>query len=434
MDQVTIGVIILAALMVVMFMGLPVWNSMILTAIVGLAVLGEPRILQGIGQITISSMLDNTFAVLPVFLIMGEFGDISGVMKDAYRSVNIWMGRIRGGLAMASVAGAAIFSLVSGSNMACAAIMTRIALPQLNEHKYDPRLSVGALAAGGSLGNLVPPGTLLVIYAIIAEVSLGKLFVACYVPGFLLAAMYMLQIYIQCKLKPSMGPAAGDFAWKEKMFALKGLVHVGLILLVTLGGIQFGVFTPNEAASISAAFIFVVAVARRMVNKQNLLTAFKNTVATTGMALAIIIGTQIFNIFVTISGVPQALASWLTGLNLSPFSVVVIIMIVYFIMGIPMSGLTIVLLTMPILLPVLHAFHIDLLWFGVLTIAQCELATLSPPVGNTLYVIAQMSKPYGISMADVFWGALPFCVTCLVFIILLLLFPSVSLFLVSQMH
>ena len=203
--------------------------------------------------------------------------------------------------------------------------------------------------------------------------------------------------------------------------------------MITLGGIQFGVFTPNEAASVSTVFVFLYALVRKTLNGQNLLQAFKNTLVTTGMAFAILIGANIFNVFIAISGLPQALAAWLIGLHLSALGVVILIMVVYFILGIPMNALTILLLTLPIFLPVLNAYHIDLIWFGVLAIIQCELANLTPPVGMNLFVVAAMAKPRGISMGTVFRGSIPFCVTCVVFIVLLIAFPQISLFLVSQM-
>jgi C4-dicarboxylate transporter DctM subunit len=303
----------------------------------------------------------------------------------------------------------------------------------LLKHKYDPGLATGALAAGGTLGNLVPPGVLLVLYAIMADVSLGKFFVACYLPGFLLTFMYVVQIYIQCKLNPSLGPSAGSTTWKEKLFAIKGIAPVVTVLIAFLGGIQLGVFTPNEGASVCTVFVFLYALIRRTLNGQNLLQVFKNTLVTTGMALAILIGANIFNVLIATSGLAQALAEWLTELNLSALGVVIVIMEVYFIMGIPLDPLPMLMLTIPVFLPVLRAYDINLLWFGVLAIVQFELAQLTPPVGMYLFVVAQMVKANGISMGTVFRGSIPFCVTCVVFLILLIAFPQIALFMVSLM-
>jgi tripartite ATP-independent transporter DctM subunit len=417
-----------------MFLQVPIWLCMLLVGVVGYVLIGGGGVVTTLGLTALGSVENYTFAVMPVFLLMGEIGDLSGMMRDAYRSANIWLGRLRGGLAMASLVGAGLFSLVSGSSLACSAIMTRIALPQLMQYKYDPGLAAGALAAGGTLGNLIPPGFLIVLYCIMTDVSLGKLFVALYVPGFLLMFMYMVQIYIQCTFKPSLGPAARSFSWTEKLKSSTGLMAVTVVFVLTLGGIQFGVFTPNEAASVSTVFVLVYALWKRTLTGQNLFRACRNTVSTTGMGLAILIGAQVFNVFIAASTLPQALIDWMVSLQLSKLSVIVIIMVLYFIMGIPMNGTTILLLTLPILLPVLKMYKIDLIWFGVLAITQCELANISPPVGMNLFVVAAMGKPFGISMATVFRGSLPYMWTCVLFVVLLVLFPQISLFLVQAMR
>ena len=429
-----VGAIAIGVLLLLMFLGLPIWISMILVGSVGIAMTaGGDKVLPAIGLLARSTVSDYTFAVMPVFLLMGEFADMSGMMRDAYRSANILLGALRGGLAMASVVGAAAFSLVSGSSMACSAIMARIALPKLLDYNYDPGLATGALAAGGTLGNLIPPGVIIVVYAIMTESSISKLYVACYIPGFLLTFMYMAQIYVQCRLDPSKGRPAGSSSWKDKLFAIKGLAAVIVVFGLTLGGIQFGVFTPTEAASISTVFVFFLAMIRRTLTGKSVLMAFKSTLVTTGMALALLVGAQIFNNFMAFSRLPQVLAGWLIGLNLSQLGLIILIMVVYFIIGIPMNGMTILLLTLPILLPVLKSFNVDLIWFGVLAIAQCELANLTPPVGMNLFVVAAIAKPQGISMGTVFRGSIPFCVTCVVFIVLVIAFPQIALFLVNLM-
>jgi tripartite ATP-independent transporter DctM subunit len=434
MNPELVGTVAIGVMLLLLFLGLPVAICLILVGSVGYAVIvGGNQALMMVALTASSTLSSYTFAVFPVFLLMGELGDISGMMTEAYDAMNTWLGKVRGGLAMASVVGASLFSCVSGSSISCAAVMTRVAVPSLLKHKYDPGLATGALAAGGTLGNLVPPGVLLVLYAIMADVSLGKFFVACYLPGFLLTFMYVVQIYIQCKLNPSLGPGTSSTIWKEKLFAIKGIAPVVIVLIAFLGGIQFGVFTPNEGASVCTVFVFLYALIRKTLNGQNLLQVFKNTLVTTGMALAILIGANIFNVFIATSGLAQALAVWLTELHLSSLNVVILIMVIYFIVGIPMDPLPMLMLTIPIFLPVLKAYQIDLLWFGVLAIVQFELANLTPPVGMYLFVVAQMVKKNGISMGTVFRGSVPFCVTCVVFIVLLIAFPQIALFMVSLM-
>jgi tripartite ATP-independent transporter DctM subunit len=434
MNPELVGAVAIGVMLLLLFLGLPVAICLILVGSVGYAIIvGGNQALMMVAMEASSTLSSYTFAVFPVFLLMGELGDISGMMNEAYDAMNTWLGKVRGGLAMASVVGASLFSCVSGSSISCAAVMTRVAVPSLLKHKYDPGLATGALAAGGTLGNLVPPGVILVLYAIMTEVSLGKFFVACYLPGFLLTFMYVVQIYIQCKLNPSLGPGASSSTWKEKLFAIKGIAPVMIVLIAFLGGIQFGVFTPNEGASVCTVFVFLYALYRKTLNGQNLLQVFESTLVTTGMALAILIGANIFNVFIATSGLAQALAEWLTELNLSALGVVIVIMVVYFIMGIPLDPLPMLMLTIPVFLPVLRAYDINLLWFGVLAIVQFELAQLTPPVGMYLFVVAQMVKANGISMGTVFRGSIPFCVTCVVFLILLIAFPQIALFMVSLM-
>lgn len=434
MNSELLGGVAIIVLLLLMFIGVPIWISMVVVGIAGFALLSEwQQAMNMVAQNAIGALQNYTFAVLPVFMLMGELADISRMMTDAYRSITIWASKVPGGLAMASILGAAGFSCVSGSSVATAAIMTRVALPQLLDRKYDKRLAVGALAAGGTLGNLIPPGGLLVVYAVLAEVSLGQFFIACYLPGFLLTFMYLVQIFIQCKLNPSLAPGGSSTTWKQKLVATKGLVAVFVVFLIVMGGIQFGVFTPNEAASISTVFIFIYALVRRTLNGKNFLQALKSTLVVSGMAMAVIIGANTLNVFVAVSGLATALSEWLVSINVSALGLVILIMVAYFILGIPMDPTSVLLLTLPIFLPVLQTFHVDMLWFGVLAIIQCELGNLTPPVGMNLFVVAAAAKPKGVSMSDVFWGSLPFCITCAVALVLCVAFPQLSLLLVNLM-
>jgi len=311
--------------------------------------------------------------------------------------------------------------------------MSRVALPQLIKHKYAPELATGALAAGGTLGNLVPPGILLVFYAILTECSLGQLFIATIIPGVLLVLMYWLQIYIQCVRNPALGPRTEAVPFRKKLAELKHIIPLVVVFSLVMGGIWLGVYTPNEAAAIGTVVVFVYALARRTFNRRAVRRAFVNTMGTTGMALAIIIGASIFSTFMTVSGLPQALSAWLVSYDLSALQLIAVIMVLQFLLGIPLDPLTVILVTVPILLPVLNAYGINLVWFGVLVIVQAELANISPPVGLNLFVTASVGKPYGITMEQVFRGSLPFCGTMVVFLALLVAFPQISMFLVERM-
>lgn len=425
-----VGAAGIGVMLVLMFLDVPVWVCMGLVGFVGCGLIhGFHNALNLVALLTDSIIGDYMLSVLPLFLLMGEFADISGLMEKAYRATNIWLGNLPGGLAMASIVGAGAFSAISGSSMACAALMGRVALPHLLNHKYDEKLAVGALCAGGTLGNLIPPGILIIFYCIITSTSIEGVFAACIIPGIILTLMYCIQIYIQCKRNPVLGPRAGGTTWRQKLLSMKDGAPLVIVFALVMGGIWIGTFTPSEAAAVGTVFVLIYAVMRRTVNRQNLIQAFKNTLGTTGMAFAILIGVSIFNSFMTFSGLTKALATWVTGLDVAPIVVVIVIMIVYSVLGGPLSVFTLMLLTVPIFATILSAIKVDLVWFGVLVIIQMEFANLTPPVGINLFVIGQMAKPRGISMESVFRGVLPFCLTMVVFNTLMVAFPQIAMWL-----
>jgi len=435
MNPELVGIVGIGIMLLLMFLGIPIAVCMASVGLVGYAVLcGTHKALVMVGMVPYSTVASYVLSVLPVYLLLGEFADVSGLMRDSYRAANTWLGNLPGGLAMASISGAAIFSAVSGSSMACAAIMTRISLPSLlDEYKYDPRLATGALAAGGTLGNLVPPGIAFVFYALMSETSIGKLYIAALIPGVILTLMYLVQIYIQCKLNPSLGPRGVRTTWKKKLFATKDVIALAIIFALVMGGIWFGIFTATEGGAVGTVFTFFFALFRRTLNRQILLQVIKNSINISGMAFAIIIGAQIFTCFITVSGLSQALAAWVIDLKLSALGVVICIMIIYFILGTAMDTITMILLTLPIFLGVVNSLGIDLIWFGVLVIIQMELSNITPPVGMNLFVVAGMVKERGISMGTIFWGVLPFCLTMLLFTAIMVAFPQISLFLTKAM-
>jgi C4-dicarboxylate transporter, DctM subunit len=435
MNPELVGCIGIALMLLLMFLGIPIAVCMASVGLAGYAVLcGTNKALLMVGMVPYSTIASYILSVLPVYLLMGEFADISGLMRDSYRAANTWLGNLPGGLAMASIVGAALFSAVSGSSMACAAIMTRISLPSLlDEYKYDPRLATGALAAGGTLGNLVPPGIAFVFYALMSETSIGKLYVAAMIPGVVLTLMYLVQIYIQCKVNPLLGPRGGRTTWRQKLFAVKDIVALTIVFALVMGGIWFGIFTATEAGAIGTIFTFLFALVRKTVNRKSLAQVMLNTINISGMAFAIIIGAQIFTFFITVSGLSQELAQWVTDLKMSPLGILICIMLIYYVLGTAMDTITMILLTLPIFLGVVKNAGIDLIWFGVLVIIQMELSNISPPVGMNLFVVAGMVKERNISMGTVFWGVVPFCLTMTLFTVLIIAFPQISLFLTKWM-
>ena len=430
-----IGALGIALMLVFMFLGIPIAICMASAGFIGLtAISGFHGAMNMVGIIPYSTIAAYLLTVLPVYLLMGEFADVSGLMKDSYRAANSWLGGLPGGLAMASIVGAALFSAVSGSSMACAAIMTRISLPSLlDEYKYSPRLATGALCAGGSLGNLIPPGIAFVFYALMSETSIGALYVAATIPGIVLTLMYLVQIYVQCRLNPALGPRGRRTTWKEKLFATKDVIALTIVFGLIIGGIWAGIFTATEAGAIGTLFTLVFTIFKRQFNKRHLVQVLKNTIGISGMAFAIILGAEIFSRFIAVSRLAVGLASWVLSLNVSPITVIICIMIVYFILGTAMDAMTMILLTLPIFLGIMNALHIDLIWFGVLVIIQIELANITPPVGMNLFVVGAMVKDRNIPISAIFIGVLPFCFTMLLFNALMVAFPQLSLVLTRSM-
>lgn len=430
-----IGLIGLVVMMVFMFIGLPIYVSMGLTGLLGYAALrGVHLALAMAGGLPWSTLADFTMAVLPLFILMGEFASASGMMTDAYRAANTWIGNLPGGLASASIVGACLFSCVSGSSMACAAMMTEVAYPALTALNYDKRLAVGALAAGGTLGSLVPPGLAYVFYSMMSEVSLGDLYIASIIPGFVLTTMYVLQIYIQCKINPKAGPPAGASTFKQKAIAFKWAWPLIALFAVVMGGIWFGVFLPSEAAAIGCLGAIVYALAKRSVNRKTMGQSFKSTLRICGMAFACVTGAFLFTRFIAISRLPTMLADWVVGLGLSRVGVIVCIMLIYFILGTAMDTISMMLLTLPILIPLVNSMGIDLVWFGVLCVIQMELSAITPPTGMNMFVVAGMLKDKGVTMMDVFRGVIPFCVTMVIFNIGLIIWPQIAMYLVHTMR
>ncbi len=432
MSPLEIGIIGIVALFFFMAIGLPVGFAMALVGFGGLIIIDGfgPAILR-MGLVPFTTVASYIFSVLPLFVLMGEFSSISGIVPDAYRAMYTWMGRLPGGLAMATVGGCAGFAAVCGSSSATAATMTRIALPEMIEYKYDSKLAVGSLAAGGTMGILIPPSLPLILYGVIAEQSVGRLFMAGVFPGILEAVFYMFTIYILCKLNPLLGPTGARTSWQQKFAALKkvwGLLTISLLVLV---GIWGGIFTPTEAGAVGAFFAFLFVLFKRRLTRQNLLSSFIDTIGTTGMAFGILIGAMIFGYFITVSRLPAELAGIVAVLPIPPLGILITILILYLIMGCFISSLAVLLLLTPIFLSLLSTLGFDLIWFGILMARMAEIGTITPPVGINVFVVKGMAKD--ISMGTVYRGVIPFIIADVFHVALLIVFPQLSLFLPKTM-
>jgi tripartite ATP-independent transporter DctM subunit len=431
MSPILIGAIALAILFFLMFFEMPIAFAMALVGFCGFTLLSNfDAALNMVGLVPYSTAADYIFSVLPLFLLMGEFAGISGIMGEAYGTLNKWIGHFPGGLAMAMVGGCAAFGAVCGSSVATGATMARVALPEMRKYHYDEGLSTGSLAAGGTLGIMIPPSMQFILYGVIAEQSIGKLFMAGVLPGILLSFLFMVSIYIVTKRNPLMGPASARMGWKERFVSLKGIWGVVLLFAIVMGGIWGGFLTPTEAAAAGVVVSFVLVVVRGQLNRKNMAIAIKGALMTTGMCLAVLIGAMIFGYFIALTTLPMALAKFVSSLAIPPLGILICILVVYLILGCLMDALAMVLLTMPIFIPVILALGFDPIWFGVILCLMCEMALITPPVGMNVFVISGMS---GVKMYTVFKGIMPFLTAMVVCMALLIAFPQISLWLPRTM-
>jgi tripartite ATP-independent transporter DctM subunit len=314
--------------------GMPIGLAMALMGFIGISLIsGMTAALGSLGIVPYSTVASYVLSVIPTFILMGELAFLSGMMTEAYSSINKWLGHLPGGLAMATIGGCAAFAATCGSSVACATVMVPVAVPEMKKYGYDSKLSLGCIAAGGTLGILIPPSTPMVVYAIFAEQSIGKLFIAGILPGLLLTFLFMLTIYTLSRVMPAMGPPGPKTHWRDRFAAIKGVWLVGLLVILVLGGIWGGIFTPGEAGGIGAIGAFLIALGKKSLTKDNMLQSLENTARTTAMIFTIMIGAMIFNGFLAVTKLPFMLSDFVSGLAVPPTAILVAILFLYLILG-----------------------------------------------------------------------------------------------------
>ena len=426
------GALVLLGLMLVLLAGMP-----IAFALGGIAWLGIwwPRNMTVANTITVNQIFDlaqtHTFTVLPLFILMGNLIARARISHDLYAASNAFMGHYRGGLAMATIAACAGFSAVSGSSMATASTMSRVAMPPMRKLGYHDSLAAGSITAGGTLGILIPPSVILLIYGILTSTNIGQLFIAGIVPGLLAVVGYLLAIVIVTRLNPAAGPAGPRTPWPERLRLLAGVGPVVVLFALVLGGIYLGVFTPTEAAGIGAAGAFLFVLARRRLSWTGLWDILSESARTSAMMIALLFGATLFNNFLDLLGFARALSDWLNALDVSPFTVLMAMMVVYLVLGLFLESLSMMLLTIPIFFPITQALGIDPIWFGILVVVAIEISLITPPVGLNVFILKIMVR--NISLVTIFRGILPFFIADLVRLGLLLAFPALVLFLPRMM-
>jgi len=427
-----IGIIGVIALFVLIALGLPIGVAMGMVAVVGLAYITNfEAAMSRLGQTAFTMTSNYLTAVIPIFVLMGEFAFISGLTREAYAAMYKWLGRLPGGLAMATIGGCASFAAVCGSSEATAVTMGAVALPEMSEYKYDSRLALGSVAAGGTLGILIPPSMAFILYGLITEESIGKLFLAGVFPGILLAFLFMITIYIMARKDPKMGPPGPKTNWRNRMSAFKDIWGVAVLFLMVMGGIYGGIFTPTEAAAAGAFGAFVIGLCRRRLTWSNILTSFRNTLRTTGMVFIIIIGAVLFGYLMASSGLTIALADFVTGLPLPPIGILISILLLFLVMGCLMDAFAMMLIIVPILFPVIINLEFDPVWFGVLVVIMMEMGMITPPIGMNVFVISGVARD--VPMLTIFRGIMPFVLAMAVCVAVIVAFPQVALFLPAAM-
>jgi tripartite ATP-independent transporter DctM subunit len=362
---------------------------------------------------------------------MGQFAYVSGISTDIYNTVYNWMGHLRGGLAIATVLACAFFSAVSGSSLATGATMGMVAIPEMLKYKYHPQLATGCVAAGGTLGILIPPSIGFVIYGILTEQSIGKLLMAGLLPGVLLSGLFIIAIIIMCAAKPEMGPHGPVASWSVRIRSLSGTWGMLLLFLVVIGGIYTGIFTPTEAAGIGAFGALAILFFKRKLTWESFVLCLSETGKMTAFIFLIIIGAAVFSYFLALTGLPTNLSEFITSLTLPRGVILLAIIIVYMILGCVMEVYSIMILTLPIIFPIIQALQFDPIWFGVIMVIVLEVGLITPPIGLNVFILKGAAPD--IPVETIFRGIWPFFAAALLAMIIISLFPQIALFIPSHM-
>lgn len=433
MDITTIGVVGFAAMLALMLLGVPIGVAMGAVGFIGYAwVMGWSSALNMLSLAPYSAVASYVLTVVPLFVLMGHIANETGLGREIYATAQLWLRHRRGGLAMSTVAACAGFAAISGSSVATAATMTSVALPQMRKFGYDPKLATGSVAAGGSLGVLIPPSVIFLIYGFLTEQSIGKLFLAGILPGILLTLLFIATIAIVTWRDPRQAPQTQARATlAERVLSLREVWAVAALFTLVIGGMYGGAFTATEAAGIGALGALLVGLLRRRLTWAKLWRALASTIETVAIVTAILIGAVVLGNFLAITQLPMMLAQTLADSGLSATGIMLMIIVAYLVMGAFMDELAMILLTVPILFPVVQAIGYDPIWFGVIIVVVCQAGMIAPPVGINVFVISGMVKD--VPMQDIYRGILPFLAAMFVLLGILMLIPDIALYLPRTM-
>ncbi|MBV9521001.1 MAG: TRAP transporter permease [Hyphomicrobiales bacterium] len=428
----SVAIIGFIVLFVLMLLRVPVGMAMGLVGVTGFGYLvGSGPALKLIGQTSMRTVTDYTFGVIPMFLLMGAFVSASGISSELFRAANTFVGHRKGGLGVATIAACAGFAAISGSSVATAATFSSVAYPEMRRYGYPQSFATGVIAAGGTLGAMLPPSTVLAVYGIITQQDIGKLFVAGILPGLLAISMHMITIGVIGAVRPGFLPAGPKSEWRERLAGLRDVWAPLLLFVFVIGGLYGGVFTPTEAGGVGAAGAFLLGVARGRLSRADIRGSLLQATRTAAAVFTVLIGALLFGYFLTVTQVPQKITELMTGLGLGPYGVLALIMLMYLVLGCLMDAMAMIILTVPIIFPVVTTLGFDPIWFGVIIVMTVELGLIHPPVGMNVFVIKSVVKD--VKFATIFTGVIPFIIADMVRLLILIALPIIATYLPSRM-
>lgn len=433
MSPTLIGILGFTALIVLLFTGMPIGFLMTLIGAIGFACIVSPdAALNLILQDFFSTFTSYNLTVVPLFVLMGQIAFHAGISGRLFDAAYRWIGHLPGGLAVATVSACGAFAAICGSTNATAATMASTTLPEMKRYHYKPELATGVVASGGSLGILIPPSVIFIVYGIMTEQSIGRLFISGILPGLLLIVLFVVVILIWAGLRPDIGPPGARATWRERFSSLTGVGETLLLFVMVMTGLFCGIFTPTEAGAVGAFCTLVFALLRRSLTWQGFLAALNETTRITCMIMLIVAGATVFGHFLAVSRIPYDIAGWITGFDLPPWMIMLFIVAVYIVGGCFIDALALIMLTVPIFYPVIIQLGFNPIWFGVIIVLITQIGVITPPVGANVYVVSGVARDVPLDV--IFRGCLPFLAALIAATLLLIPFPQIALWLPSLLR
>jgi len=433
MDPIIVGLLGSVVLIILLFIGLPIAFVTMFVGFSGIVYLTSMEAgLTAVAKTVYEYSSNYPFTIIPLFILMGSFAGQAGITQELYQTFDKWFRKLPGGLGITTVAACACFGAISGSSVAAAAAMGRIAVPEMRRFNYAPKLATGIVAAGGTLSFLIPPSLGFVFYGMLTEQSIGKLLISGIFPGIVLSLGFIIIILVQVKINPSLAPRTpGEVSWKEKVLALSGVWETLLVFLMVMGGIFLGFITPNEAGAIGATALFIIVLLKRRLTLNSFFASLSEAVRISCMIILLAAGATVFSYFLALSTIPASVSTWMAELHVSRYLVLAVICFIYLILGCFLDSLSMMVLTLPVIFPIITTLGFDPIYFGVVCVIMMEAGLITPPVGLNVYTIAGIAKD--VPMEEIFRGAIPFLLAMIGVTVLITIFPKIALFLPELM-